>query len=61
MSALSELRERVDDLENRVSILEKILLDFMEGKGVKNYHSDLREVEDPRTPIGFKPNKVTKR
>lgn len=59
MSNISELRERIGELEIRVAILEKLILDLTEKTNIHHLGSDLVQVPDEddfenRIPIGYK-------
>ena len=60
MSNISELRERIAELETRVAIVEKLLLDLTEAKGIQDFHSEQHHIGEVRTPIGFKTKKRKK-
>lgn len=64
MSALSELRERVAELENRLDTVEKILLRIVSDKqNIQDHSIDMVKVDEDdseietRTRIGYKPSK----
>ena len=63
MSALSELREKVSDLENRIVILEHALVKLLERPNMQDHSIDMVRVDEDdaeietRTPIGYKPRK----
>lgn len=54
MSNLSELREQVEELTNRVAILESALVKPLDKGGIQEFHSERHEVGEVRTPIGYK-------
>lgn len=61
MSAISELREKVNELEARIDVLETAVLKLLnEGNGIQNHSGELHRIEEVRTPIGYR-QKVTKR
>jgi hypothetical protein len=63
MSALSELRDRVSGLENRVAIMENALVKLLDRPNVQDLSTEMIKVSEEdsdietRTLIGFKPSK----
>ena len=62
MSRIAELTQEVNDLQNRVTILESALVRLLEKTNIQDLSSDMIRVEDSddfeaRTRIGYKPTR----
>jgi len=59
MSNISELREQVTELNARLEVVEKLLLDSIKRGNIQDLNTEMTRIEegDTRTPIGFKVTK----
>jgi hypothetical protein len=54
MSRIAELTQEVNDLQNRVSVLEAALLRLLEKSGIQDHTIGLHDIGEVRQPIGYK-------
>lgn len=53
MSNISEQIKRIDELEERVAILEKVIVSLIDKKEIQDFSGQLHDIGEIRNPIGF--------